>query len=158
MTSVEFHLARITAKSQGLQPRLPGGALPHLTAEDIALAAATVPKRPAYFAIMAKYCQDEKAEDHLLAYTVQRGWWLWQAKGRSARTAVPIQRRVAELSVLYFLNPEQGKRRGIGGCAIYCGMARNTWKTHYQLHFDDLTAHLFALESEAAAHIRKVLK
>lgn len=150
-------LARMTAKTAGLEPRVPGG-VDALTVQDIAQGAAMVINRAAYHAIMAKYCQDERSTNETITNALKHSWTLWFHKERTFPTKLATQRKLAELSVLFYLVPEHHRKQTNRSRALFCDMSRKTWERNYAIHFQDVTGWLFSLESEGIAQIKKYLK
>lgn len=157
MPSVEFMLARLTAKSAGLEPRVPGDANA-LTVADVAMGAATVANRTAYHAIMAKYCQDERSVNETITNATRYAWALWFENEHKDQTKICTQRKLAELAVLYYLVPYHYQTQSNASRASFCDMSRKTWERNYSQHFKGVTGWLFSIESDALAQIQKSLR
>ena len=158
MPSVDFLLARLTAQTGPIEPRLPGGGVPELTNQDIAVATGQVKTTIGYYALMAKRCQSDLALDNLFAEIHPWAWNRWRVKKRPGRVDVKTHSRVVEVSVLYFLNPVVGQKRGDRGSARFVGVARKTWALQYRAHHRDISAYLFEQEGKAAKQVANNLR
>ena len=158
MVSIEYQLARITAQSKWSDPKVIKGGLPVLTPDDIRAAVSMATSPYTYFALMAKHCQQQSSERALYQMLEVQSWLHYGEKYPQRQISRDENRKVAELSVLYFLCPEQGIKRGDQGHALYLGVHRNTWSQKFKAHFQDLTKFLFELEQQGVAEVVRVLR
>jgi hypothetical protein len=152
---LEFYLARLTARSQGLEPRVAPGSKPSLTDGDIrsALSCSTEPGE--FHALMAKYCADPISERELLGYARRRSGLEFLENYPMYPIRGEINQAIAESAVLYFVSPVLGCKRGDVGNAAHAGVGRNTWAKYYRNHFRALTAHLFELERQGLLKVHR---
>ena len=159
MTSLEFQLARaFTAQSKWADPKIIRGGKVELTADDIRAAVSMATGRYTFHAMVAKYCNDPHSEAVLLDWVEIQSWLRLGERYPKTDFKREVNVKLAELAVLFFLNPTQGLARGDAGNASYIGCHRNTWITKYRNHFKELTAMLLDLERRARHDVRKILR
>ena len=118
MSSIEFDLARLTAKTPSMETRVQGSA-PEYTKAFIAQCAGKIPDWKTYHAAMARYCDDENSM-HELGVSMEE--WAWLNAGRKYprkdfRRKYMI--KIAELGVLSYVNPVPEEKRSHSQCAAY---------------------------------------
>jgi hypothetical protein len=145
--SIEYMLARLTAQTGNLDPRIPGGGIPELTAADISLIAAAAPHM-SYHALMAKYCDDQISEREILAWAHRTSLDEWFTNPAHATTPVQARQlnRLAELTVLAWINPQLPHGTSIPTRAAYIGANHDTFRHNFQSHYAFLTGELGYLE------------
>lgn len=156
--STEFMIARITAQSKNADPKQIKGGLPEFTADDIRHAAAKMRPRSVHDAFMAKYAQSDIAVVNLAHRMDAWGHVMFRKKYPARRISDQEHKRITDLAVMYFLNPEAGQRRTDGGSARYIGCGLTTWQQKFYPHFKSISAELFGLESLARQQFAKYLK
>lgn len=157
MTSLEFYLARITARSRGFEPGIAHGTKPALTEADIRSAVSVGTSPLEFHALMAKYCADPLSERELLDRTRIRSGILFMETWPSYPIRGEVNRAIAESAVLYFVSPILGQKRGDAGNAAHAGVGRNTWAKYYRSHFKNITRDLFEYERRGLLGVRRRL-
>lgn len=156
MSSIEFLLANLTAQTNDLKPRVQGNK-PEFSAAFIAQCVGRIPDWVVYHAAMAKYCDDEIAT-HELNVCMEKWAWLEAGRKYPARSFKRADvGRVAELAVLFFLNPAFEYRRKVSQCAAFVGVAPKTWESKYNNIRTMIIHELAELQSAANRQIRLVM-
>jgi hypothetical protein len=153
--SLEFYLARLTARGLSFEPNIAPGSKPAITDQDIR-AALSIDTTPAEFhALLAKYCADPISEREILDFARRRSAWRFLEERPTLPIRGEINRAIAESAVLYFVSPLLGQKRGDTGNAAHAGVGRNTWAKYYRDHFKAITAELFELERRGLLELWK---
>jgi hypothetical protein len=158
MTSIEFYLARITARSLGADPKQPPGGRPSITADDIRAAISLATKPREFHAMMAKYCGDDLSEAALLDWLVRYSGARYLVDYPTGLISGERNQAIAESAMIWFLNPTQGAARGLAGNARHAGVDPKTWRKYYDQHWRRMTAELFDLEANGVGLIWRTLR
>lgn len=152
--SLDFYLARLTARSGGFEPIIAPTTKPIITDADIRAAISLSTSPGEFHALMAKYCADPISENELLEMTRRRSGIQFLERYPTYPIRGDVNQAIAESAVLYFISPLLGQRRGDAGNAAHAGVGRNTWARYYRAHWKALTAHLFDLERRGLLELR----
>lgn len=158
MSSIEFQLAYLTAQTSGCKPDRVQGDVPEFTKAFIAQAASQVTPLMVYHSIMAYYCDDECSID---ALNLKMADWCWcrlktHFADRSYR-ALDIA-RVAELAVLFYLNPLVEVARSVQGCAAWVRVSTGVWESKYSKQRDVVIHELACMKSDGEVQMRRILR
>ena len=158
MALLEFHIARLTARSAS-DPKNPFGGKPEITVEDVQTSM-TSASWPEYTAVMAKFAQSEHAIQNLLELAKAVSSREWRRNERNYRTKITNERLdlVAEAAVLKFLNPnDQDIKRDDEWCAKWISTSHNAWARDYRHHFDTVLAKLVDIYNSGTRIVRMQL-
>jgi hypothetical protein len=158
----EFYLVRLTAQSNGPNPKEPGGGIPEFTQQDIQQLIACIREPLVYAAINAKYCQNELAENFLLEAFRQlsRDAWHGNPAYRTVAVTTGILDGLAESAIIAYLCPvaPDGTIRGYDWAAAYISKDRKTFRYNYQSHWRSMANKLAEYESEGLSNIRRAAR
>lgn len=157
MSSIEFLLSRLTAQTANIEPRVQGNK-PEFSAAFIAQCVGQIKDWAVYHAAMAKYCHDEIAMHEL---NVCMEEWCWDRAGQKY-PKLSLKRdetgRVAELAVLFYLNPEFEFKRKSSQCAAFVEIAPKTWHSKYFGIRSMVIQELAELQSAANRQIHLIMR
>jgi hypothetical protein len=158
----EFYLVRLTAQSNGPNPKEPGGGIPEFTQQDIQQLISCIREPLVYAAINAKYCQNELAESFLLEAfrRLSRDAWHGNAAYRAIPVTTAILDGLAESAIIAYLCPIAPDKtaRGYEWAAAYVGKDRKTFRYNYQAHWRSMSNKLAEYESEGLSNIRRAAR
>jgi len=158
MSSIDFHLARLTAQSAGCDPNRVQGDHPEFAKAFVAQCAGMVKPRMVYHAIMAYHCDDEVSIDVL---NLKMADWCWGRlkthHSNRAYRALEIA-RVAELAVLFYLNPAVEKTRPVSGCAAWVRVDHGVWESKYSQQRDVIIHELANMKSDGDRQLRYIMR
>ena len=160
MSSLDFKLAMMTARTVNITPRKPVGGVPAFTVEDVRLGVSMIRNPGGFHALMSKYCDDDQSTTDLLRRTAAFNMKMWfdNPHLHHVRVSRATLDRITELSVLAFLSPSSDRKRGVRGHAAFCGVAPNTWTKHFSRHHKGLVNWLVDIEIEALQQLKGYLK
>lgn len=126
------------------------------TPADIAQAAASV-KGEAYTVMMAVGTEDPFSMMKATRYAELWSWRQWWERERQAQINVKLNRKLAELAMLWMVDPSKMRAAGAKGLYTYCRVDPRTWASSYNDHFSALLRHLQDLEARGKATFRRAL-
>ena len=156
MSSIEFHLARLTPQTPSMEIRVQGSA-PEYTKAFIAQCAGKIPDWNTYHAAMARYCDDEHSMHELI---VSMEKWAWiNAGGKYPHKAFKraFMLPIAELGVLFYVNPKTEEKRTDNQCAAFTRMDPGEWGSTYSNVRSMIVHELAQLQSAAAYQLRLIM-
>lgn len=158
MTTIEFQLAKLAGGSLWRDPRDPPGGRPRLTVDELRAAFSIADLDPEEFdAMMTKYVQDRTSEERLVERVKRYSIEVFFDRYPDYPITANRNQGIAESAVLWFANPELGRKRGEGGAAIHVGVSAPTWRRYYRDHWKATTAWLFGFESTARPKVWRAL-
>lgn len=142
---LEFHLARLTAKSATM-PRVDFGGLPDVTVDDVQAALCSAPRHE-YITVMARYTQGDIPVLRLLSTTIKttRKTWHFDKRNYTVQVTTSKLDRLAQSVVLTFLNPfvkcdNQNMPRDDEWCAAWMDTSPENWASRYRHHYAKVMA------------------
>lgn len=156
---IDKMLARLTAQSNGPNPKEPGGGAPVFTAADISLIASVAPHM-SWHALMAKHCDDLHSKLKILefAHTTSRMEWFSNPAYSTIRIEAQQLNKLADLAVMGWISPRAKATATLETRAAYIGANYETYRKNFQPHYAFITGELAFLESVGATAIRKFLR
>lgn len=143
MASEEFILARLSARSAGMEPAIPGG-MAKYSYTDILNAASNIKNKHAYNCIKAKWLNDQWNQDEVLKFALDWSWGMWRRIRRHPKIDVATHDRMVELSVLNWLFPSVQRSDEGNGRFLHC--AAKTYCNNYRDHQKHVSNWLTDLE------------
>ena len=131
MASEEFILARLSARSAGMKPEIPGG-LAKYSYTDILNAASNISDQRVYYCIKAKWLDDDWHQNEVLEFSLDHSWRDWRRIRRHSKIDVETHDRIVELSFLNWLFPN--RKRSDEGHARFLHCAAKTYINNYCTH------------------------
>jgi hypothetical protein len=157
--AIENMLARLTAQSNGPNPKEPSGGLPTFTAADISLIASSAPHM-AWHALMAKYCDDLQSRLEIREYThtISRMEWFSNPAYETIRVEARQLNKLADLVVMCWLNPRVPAGATLESRSAYVGMNHETYRRNFQPHYAHLAGELGFLQQVGERAVRRFLR
>lgn len=150
---LEFHLARLTAKSAAGPRSGVGGGLAEYPLDDVQAALSSAPPME-YIAVMARVGQSDIATGKALGVSMSNSRTWWFENPRNYRTRITAERldRIAQAATLVFLSPFDNEnkppenasqvKRDDEWCARWCKSTPEAWAKFYRHHFGTVLAGL----------------
>lgn len=158
MVSIEFQLARETARTTWREPELPWGGIPNLTDQDIQFALAMVKHPIGAHLIKAKYADNQRSSLLVSDWCAEQSLAIW--RGNSSLKSKPVSiltlERVAELAVLYAIMPKARQRTDEMNIN-YCGTSKTMWKYCLAAHHGKLWNQLESIARYSVKEVKDFL-
>ena len=158
MSTIDFQLARLTAQTAGVDSTRVQGDHPEFTKAFIAQAAGQIKPMMVYHAIMAYYVDDAGSIDEL---NLKLAEWCWcrlfkRHQERAYRPEDIV--RVAELAILFYLNPIMEETRSIKACAAWTRVKIGVWESKYSKQRDVIVNELANMKADGASQLRSIMR
>ena len=152
-------LARLTAQSNGPNPKEPGGGLPTFTAADISLIASVAPHM-SWHALMAKYCDDlhSRMEIREFAHTISRMEWFSNPAYETIRIEARQLNKLADLAVMGWVSPKAPATATLETRAAYIGAGYETYRRVFQGHYAFIVGELAFLQTVGETAVKRFLR